>query len=106
VLPAGHIKSGEDTVEAAQRELLEETGFGGGTFEEIAILKDYPTKDLHSVYVVRAINVSPQAETEHEETETITFETVTVDGLKRQIKNGEWKSSSALASITVSGILF
>jgi 8-oxo-dGTP pyrophosphatase MutT (NUDIX family) len=106
VLPAGHKKSDEEPVDAAKRELLEETGFGGGTFEEVGILRDYPTKDLHKVYVVRAKNVSRQGETQHEETEIITYELITLDKLRKQIKNKEWKSSSALASVTLSGILF
>jgi 8-oxo-dGTP pyrophosphatase MutT (NUDIX family) len=106
VLPAGHKKSDEEPVDAARRELLEETGFGGGTFEEVGILRDYPTKDLHKVYVVRADGVSRQADTQHEDTENITFQLVTLDELKQQIINKEWKSSSALASVTLSGVLF
>src|SRR5215471_15139648 len=52
-LPAGHKKNDEEPIAAARRELLEETGFGGGTFEVVGILRDYPTKDLHTVHVVR-----------------------------------------------------
>ncbi len=106
VLPAGHKKSDEDPVDAARRELLEETGFGGGSFEEVGILRDYPTKDLHEVYVVRAVGVSRKAGTQHEDTESISFQLITLDELKQQIKNKEWKSSSALASVTLSGVLF
>lgn len=106
VLPAGHKKNGETPIDAAKRELLEETGFGGGTFTEVGTLRDYPTKDLHTVYVVRAEGVSREAETQHEDTENITFQLATPEELKGQIKNNEWKSSSALASVTLSGVLF
>jgi 8-oxo-dGTP pyrophosphatase MutT (NUDIX family) len=106
VLPAGHKKNDEASVDAAKRELLEETGFGGGTFTEAGILRDYPTKDLHKVYVVRAEGVTRKADAQHEETESITYELVTPEELKQQIKDKKWKSSSALASVTLSGVLF
>lgn len=106
VLPAGHKKDDESPVDAARRELLEETGYTSDDFEEVGVLRDYPTKDLHHVYVVRAKGVMPQAQTQHEDTESITFELVTVERLKEQIKSNEWKSSSALAALTLSGVLF
>ena len=105
-LPAGHKKKDEQPIDAARRELLEETGFGGNDFEELGMLYDYPTKDLHKVYVIRAKNVVKKGDVEHEETEMISYQSLTVDELKNQIKNKEWKGSSALASITFSGILF
>lgn len=105
-LPAGHKKKDEQPIDTAKRELLEETGFSGDEFEELGVLFDYPTKDLHKVYVVRAKNVIKRGDTEDEETETISYQLITVDELKNQIKNKEWKGSSALASLTLSGILF
>ncbi len=106
VLPAGHKKEQENSIDAAKRELLEETGFSGDEFEDVGILRDYPTKDLHRVYVVRAKGVVKTAEAEHEETESITYELVTIDDLKAQIGSQEWKSSSALAALTLAGVLF
>jgi ADP-ribose pyrophosphatase len=105
-LPAGHKKNDEMPIDAAKRELLEETGYGEGVFEEVGILRDYPTKDLHKVFVVRAKDVSQTADTKHEATEVISYELITIEKLKQQIKNKEWKSSSALASLTLSGVLF
>lgn len=105
-LPAGHKKENEESVNAAKRELLEETGFSTDEIEEIGILHDYPTKDLHKVFVVRAKNIRKTNETNHEETEIIKYRLVSLEELKQQIRNKEWKASSALASITLSGILF
>ena len=105
-LPSGHKKKDEKPIDAAKRELLEETGFGGDDFEELGILYDYPTKDLHKVHVVRAKNVVRKRATEHEETETISYQLFTVGELKNQIKNKEWKGTSVLAAMTLSGILF
>ncbi|MCR4326124.1 MAG: NUDIX hydrolase [Candidatus Roizmanbacteria bacterium] len=70
-LPAGHLKEKEDPVEAAKRELFEETGFRGDQFEE--------TEFLH-------------------------YTLISISELKRQIKNKEWKVSTVLAAIFLSGI--
>jgi len=105
-LPAGHKKKDETTVEAAKRELAEETGYTSEEVEEVGVLREYPTKDLHSVYVIRAKNIKQSATQAHEETESITHNLVTVAELKTQIRNHEWKASSALAALTFSGILF
>lgn len=105
-LPAGHKEADESPIAAAQRELLEETGYAGGEFQELITLRDYPTKSLHKLHVIRATNVSRQTDAQHEETELISFELLFVAELKQQILDGQWKSSSALAALAVSGILY
>jgi 8-oxo-dGTP pyrophosphatase MutT (NUDIX family) len=48
-LPAGHVDSGEDSKAAAQRELLEETGYGQGQWHDLGIL--YPLSSRFSAQV-------------------------------------------------------
>lgn len=105
-LPAGHKEKNESPINTAKRELAEEAGYTGGTFEDIGTLYDYPSKDIHKVYVVRARNIALTTVTNHEETELITFEALPIEELKLQIANREWKVSSALAALVVSGVLF
>lgn len=103
-LPAGHVRSGESSEDAAQRELLEETGYTGEHFEEVGILRDYPTKDLHIVHVVRVKKAHWKRKSEPEPTENISYELVEPNELKRHVRSGGWKLSSAIAALAVSGL--
>lgn len=105
-LPAGHKKDSETAVEAAAREVAEETGYTGGEYEDLGVLYDYPSKDIHKVYVVRAKNIALTTLPQHEETESIQFDVISPEKLKTQIQNGDWQASSAIAALTVSGVLF
>lgn len=104
-LPAGHIHHGESPMEAAKRELLEETGFHTELFEESAEVYDYPTKDLHKVYIVRARNIEKVQIDHHETTEELQYELISIDELKKQIQNKEWKLTSAVTALAICGII-
>ena len=105
-LSAGCIEANESVLEAAKRELEEETGATGGTFEEIGVIYEYPTKDMHAGYIVRAKGVTITEQPRHEATESITVQTISIELLKQQILNKEWESSSAIAALTLSGVFF
>lgn len=105
-LPAGHKKENESSIDTAKKELAEETGYIGGTFEDAGILYDYPSKDIHKVFVVRAKDLTLTTIVSHEETESITSMALPIKHLKLQIANREWKTSSALAALAISGVLF
>jgi 8-oxo-dGTP pyrophosphatase MutT (NUDIX family) len=105
-LPAGHKKIEESPIEAAGRELREETGYTTKEFEELGVLLDYPTKDLHKVFVVHAKNITKTSQQHLEETESLSYQLVPISDLRKQIVAGEWQASSALAALVCSGILF
>lgn len=106
VLPAGHIKGKENSIKAAQRELLEETGYGNGSFEYVGVLRESPVQDLHRVIVVRAKNVIKMEEPNYEMTEQIAIKCMRVNEIRKAIKNGGIKSCSTIGALCVSGLLY
>lgn len=71
-LPAGGIEDGDTPEKTAEKELLEETGYGGAdNITTVAAYHEYPSKLTHTTYVVRMEHVKRVAKAAHEATESI-----------------------------------
>jgi 8-oxo-dGTP pyrophosphatase MutT (NUDIX family) len=68
-IPGGIIDPGESPAEAAARELLEETGFGGGSLEPLGSVNPNPALFGNRVYTFVARGVSPQRAIQNASTE-------------------------------------
>lgn len=71
--PAGRIEKGEDPLPAAQRELIEETGFNAQNWQDLGVLLSAPGFCTEKLYMYRASGLNFQGKEldDDEETEVI-----------------------------------
>lgn len=97
-LPGGVIDEGEDDpMEAARREMLEETGYISDEMEPVLEVIDNPTKDTNKIYFFLARNARKVAEQDLDETENIEVITIPLQEVESLILNGTLKVSGTVA---------
>jgi len=99
-LPAGvHDKQGESVLESAQRELLEETGFGGGSWRPLMELSANPALQNNITYSFLAEGVEEIGKQELDATEDISVHLVTFDELRAIVLDGSMMQALHAAPI-------
>jgi ADP-ribose pyrophosphatase len=88
-LVAGVIDEGETPLQAAQRELLEETGFGGGEWEEYMTLCPNTSCQSNLSYTFLARSVERLSEQHEEETEDIRVHVMDKKDVRELLEAGE-----------------
>lgn len=88
-LVAGVIDPSETPLEAAKRELSEETGYEGGNWELFMTLSPNPTNHNNLSYTFLATNVEKRREQHQEKTEDICVHVLERDEVRQLLDCGE-----------------
>ncbi|GAB3690136.1 NUDIX hydrolase [Spirosoma flavus] len=98
-LCAGVVDPGEEPLHAAQRELLEETGYGGGTWQPIMTLSANPGTHNNLTYAFLVTGVTLQQSQHLEITEEISVHVVSRERAWEIINQGEMMQALHLAPL-------
>lgn len=93
--PAGHVEKGESPLATAKRELQEETGYRAKTVKHVYDYHPSVSKSRQVVHVFTASGLAG-GETDHDSTEDITVETVSVKNLENMIADKKVENAGTL----------
>ncbi len=98
--PAGYLDKNEDPLDAARRELLEETGHYSETISAIATFSHNPTKEIGKVHIFIAENIYKKQETNFDSTEDIELLILSYEQVNDMILHGEiWGTGTVAAAL-------
>jgi 8-oxo-dGTP pyrophosphatase MutT (NUDIX family) len=97
--PGGMVDSGEDSLAAAQRELLEETGFGGGVWSYLGAVEPNPAIHPHLCHHWLAEGVDRVAEPQPGQGEAIAVHVMSESAMRDAIHSGRLRHALALSAL-------
>ena len=86
--PAGTMEPGEDPLQTAYRELIEETGFSAQNIVEKGFIYTTPGYTDENIFLFEARDLSPSKEFGKDEDEVIEVVDVAISDLSEMIRNG------------------
>ena len=98
-LTCGVMEKGETPLEAARRELLEETGYGGGEWSRLMTISPNPSSMTNLAHCFLAVGVEKIAEQSLDDTEELTVHLMSESEVKMLLENGEIAQALMIAPL-------
>lgn len=98
-IPCGVAEKGEPPLEAIQRELMEETGYGGGEWKLLMTLSPNPTSMTNMTYCFVAIGVERISDQHLDETEDLTVHLMSQENVWQLLEKNEIIQSLMVAPL-------